>query len=86
MLRAQGNASSRSPLGTINVIFAALGRIGSHPSRVMTVAQLPTEDLIPKPKRARVENWPVMSFSEENKVGTVGKIDVPSRKKKDLLH
>ena len=52
----------------------------------MTVAQLPTEDLIPKPKRARVENWPVMSFSEENKVGTVGKIDVPSGKKKDLLH
>ena len=34
----QKNAPSRPPLGTINVIFAALGRIGSYPSRMMSVA------------------------------------------------
>ena len=70
-LRAQGNVSSRPPLGTINVIFAALRRTGSHPSRVMSIARLPVEDLKPESKRARVENRPVMSFFEEDKVGTI---------------
>ena len=41
---AQGNTSSKPPLGTINVIFAAHRRNGSHPSNVMFVAQLPAED------------------------------------------
>ena len=54
-LGAQGNASSRPPLGTINVIFAALGRTGSHPSRVMSVAWPPAEDSNSELKRARVE-------------------------------
>ena len=58
-------------MGTINVIFAALGRTGSHPSKVISVTRLPTEDLKPESKRARVENRPVMSFSEEDKVGTI---------------
>ena len=58
-------------MGTINVIFAALERIGSHPSKVMSVTRLPAEDLRLKPKRARVENRPTMSFSEEDKVGTI---------------
>jgi len=35
---AQGNASSRPLLGTINVIFAAPRRTGLQPSRVMSVA------------------------------------------------
>ena len=35
---AQGDASSRPPLGIINVNFAAPGRTGSHPSRVMFVS------------------------------------------------
>ena len=70
-LKAQGNASLRSLLGTINVIFAAPGRTDSHPSKVMSVDQLPTEDLKPEPKRARVENWLVMSFFENDKVGTI---------------
>ncbi|XP_050278275.1 uncharacterized protein LOC126719805 [Quercus robur] len=35
--------SSRPPLGTINVIFAAPGRTGSCPSRVMSVARLPAK-------------------------------------------
>ena len=70
-LGAQGNASLRSSLGTINVIFTAPGRTGSHPSRVMSVAQLPAEDSKSKLKRARVENQPAMCFSEEDKLGTI---------------
>ena len=35
---------SRPPLGTINVIFAAPGRMGSCPSRVMFVVRLFSED------------------------------------------
>ena len=52
---AQGNASSRLLIGTINVIFAAPGRTGSYPSRVMSVAQFIAEDVDSKPKKARVE-------------------------------
>ena len=37
----------------------------------MFVAQLPSEDSRPVLKRARVENQPAMSFSEEDKVGTI---------------
>ena len=62
-------------MGTINVIFAAPGRTGSHPSRVMFVARPPAEDSRPEPKRARVENRPTMSFSEEDKVGTIQPYD-----------
>ena len=62
-------------MGTINVIFAAPGRTGSHPSRVMFVARPPTKDSRPEPKRARVENRPTMSFSEEDKVGTIQPYD-----------
>ena len=51
----RGDASSRPPLGIINIIFAALGRTGSCPSRVISVAQLSTEDTNSKPKRARVD-------------------------------
>ena len=36
---------SRPPLGTINVIFVALGRTGSCPSRVMSVARLSLGDI-----------------------------------------
>ena len=70
-LRVQGNSSSRPPLGTINVIFTALEGTGSHPSKVISVAQLPTEGSKLEPKRARVENQPTMSFSEEDKVRTI---------------
>ena len=38
------NAPSRLPLGTINVIFTALGRTGSYPSRVMSVARLSADN------------------------------------------
>ena len=68
---AQGNASSRPPLGIINVIFAALGRTGSHHSRVISVARLLVEDSNFEPKRARVEIRPALSFSVEDKMGTI---------------
>ena len=62
-------------MGTINVIFAAFGKIGSHPSKVMSVARLPTEDSNPKPKRAKVEICPALSFLDEDKVGTIQPYD-----------
>ena len=62
---------SRPPLGTINVIFAASGRTGSCPSRVMFVARLSSEDTNQEPKRARVERLLVMGFLKEDKIGTI---------------
>ena len=38
------NATYGPPLGTINVIFAALGRTGSCPSRVMSLARLSSDE------------------------------------------
>ena len=62
MLRAQGNASLRSLLGTINVIFAALKKTGSHPSKVMSVAQPPVENSNVESKGVRVKIQPALSF------------------------
>ena len=53
--RAQIDAFLRPPLGTISVIFAAPGRTGSHPSRVMSIGRPLAEALIPNPKRSRME-------------------------------
>ena len=61
----------RPPLGTINVIFAAFGRTGSCPSRVMSVARLSSEDGSHDPKRARLDRPLVMGFSDEDKIGTI---------------
>ena len=61
----------RPPLGTINVIFAALGRTGSCPSRVMSVACMPSEDTSREPKRARLERPLVLGFLDEDKIGTI---------------
>ena len=62
---------SRPPLGTINIIFAAPGRTGSCPSRVMSMARLSSEDICHEPKRARLE-WPlVIGFLDEDKIGTI---------------
>ena len=67
----QRDTSSRSPLGTINVIFAAPSRTGSYPSRVMSVAWLSTEDSNSEPKRAKIEAPLVLSFSADDKIGTI---------------
>nr|XP_023872137.1 uncharacterized protein LOC111984753 [Quercus suber] len=67
---SQRDVSSRPPLGTINVIFAASRRIGSYPSRVMLVARLPAGDVNQGPKRAKAITPLVLAFSNEDKVGT----------------
>ena len=69
-------ANSRSErdtpsMGTINVIFAAPGRTGSCPSRVMSVARLSSEDTSHEPKRARLDRQLVIGFSNEDKIGTI---------------
>ena len=69
--RVQRDASTRPPLNTINVIRAASGRTSSLPSRVMSVAWPFTEDLPPDPKRSRVEVQLALSFSNEDKIGTL---------------
>ena len=71
MSGAQGNTSSRPPLGIINVIFATLGRTASHPSRAMSVTRLPAKDPDCASKRARMEIQPILSFSDEDKMGTI---------------
>ena len=72
---AQGNASSRPLLGTINVIFATLGKTGSRPSRVLSVSRLLAEDSVSKLKRAKLEAPPMLNFSDEDKVGTIQPYD-----------
>ena len=68
---SQKDVSSRPPLGTINVIFAALGRTGSCPSRVISVVRLSSGDINQDSKRAKVEILLVMGFSNEDKIGTI---------------
>ena len=65
---SQRDIHSRPPLGTINVIFTALGRTGSCPSRIMSVACLSSGDTNQDLKRARVELPLVMGFSNEDKI------------------
>ena len=65
------DASSRPPLGTINVIFITLGRTSSCPSRVLSVARLFAEDPNYEPKKARVSIQLALSFSIEDKIGTI---------------
>ena len=65
------DTSSRRPLGTINVIFIAPGRTGSCPSRIMSVARLSSEDSNSEPKRAKLSIQPALSFSNEDKIGTI---------------
>ena len=69
--RSEREIPPRPPLGTINVIFAAPGRTVSCPSRVMSVACLPSEDTSREPKRARLERPLVLGFSDEDKIGTI---------------
>ena len=69
--RSERETSLRPLLGTINVIFTAPGRIGSCPSRVMSVARLSSKDISHKPKRAILDRPLVMGFLDEDKIGTI---------------
>ena len=55
----------------INVIFLAPGRTSSCPSRIMSVTWLFVEDSNSEPKRAKVSMQLALSFSDEDKVGTI---------------
>ena len=55
----------------INVIFVTLERTGSYPSRIMFVIRLFADDSNSEPKKAKVSIQPVLSFSDEDKVGTI---------------
>ena len=65
------DATLRPLARTINVIVAVLGRIGTRLAQVLSVAQLPAKESQPGPKRARMSFRPVLSFLEEDKIGTI---------------
>ena len=65
------NATSRPPLGTINVIFSALGRTESCPSKVMLVARLSSDEGVSELKRTKVLIHPTLGFSDEDKAETI---------------
>ncbi|XP_065619259.1 uncharacterized protein LOC136063184 [Quercus suber] len=67
----QRNDSLKPSLGTINIIFAALRRTGSWPSKIMSVARLPAANFGQDPRRARPDIQPVLGFSDEDKIGTI---------------
>ena len=69
--RSERENPSRPPLGTINVIFAVPGKMGSCSSRVMSVARLFPEDGSHKPKRVKLDRSLVMGFLDEDKIGTI---------------
>ena len=61
----------------MNVIFAALGRTSSCPSRVMSVARLPAEDSNLEPKRARTKTQLILGFLDKDKIETIQPHDDP---------
>ena len=61
----------RPPLGTINVIFAVLGKTGSCPSKIMSVSYCSDEDSNSIPKRAKMNVLLVLRFSDADKQGTI---------------
>ena len=65
------NVAPRPPLGTINVIFATLGRIGSCPSRIMSVSCCSGENFGPMPRKVKMSVPLVLSFSDVDKLGTI---------------
>ncbi|XP_065629975.1 uncharacterized protein LOC112041007 [Quercus suber] len=69
--KSERSDSTKPPLETINVIFAAPRRTGSWPSKVMSVARLPAGDIGRDPRSARPAVQPVLGFSDEDKVGTI---------------
>ena len=64
---SQGNAASKPPLGTINVIFAAPGRTRSCPSRVMSVSCYSDDECNSAPKRNKTNVHIVLSFLDADK-------------------
>ena len=74
-LDSRKNAHSGPPLGTIDVIFAAPGRTGSCPYKVMLVIRLSAKEDGSEPKMARILTQPTLGFSDEDKAGTIQPYD-----------
>ena len=70
-LGGQTTTQLERALGTINVIFAAPGKMGSCPSRVMFVVRLFSEDGSHELKRVKLDRPLVMGFSDEDKNETI---------------
>ena len=70
-LASHGNAALRPSLGTINVIFTALGRTRSCPSKIMSVSRCSDEDSSSMSKRVKMNVPLVLSFSDADKQGTI---------------
>ena len=67
----QREAVMRPPLRTIIAIFATLSQVGSHSSRVMSIATRSNlEDQILESKRVKIEIRVTLGFSNEDKIGT----------------
>ena len=66
----RGNVAPRPPLGTINVIFAALRRTRSCPSRIMSISCCSGEDSNSMLKRVKMNVSLVLSFSDADILGT----------------
>lgn len=58
-------------MGTISVILATQGRIGTCSPGVMSIAQPCTKDSVPEFKKGRIETRLALSFSDDDKVGTI---------------
>ena len=58
-------------MGIINVIFTALGKTGSCPSRIMSVSCCSDEGFGSMSKRVKMNVPFVLGFSDEDKLGTI---------------
>ncbi|XP_065616519.1 uncharacterized protein LOC136061960 [Quercus suber] len=62
---------TKPPLGTINVVFAAPGRTGSWPLKVMSVVRPPAGELGRGLKRVKSGAPLVIGFLDEDMIGTI---------------
>ena len=75
----QRESPSRLPLGTINVIFAALCQTEGYPFGVMSIARPHTEDQVPEFKQGRLEVKPTLGFffSMKTRLRLINHITMP---------
>ena len=70
-IETQRDTPLRLPIGTINVILATPRKTDSCPSKVMSVARLPTKHDNWESKKAKKIASPTLGFSDEDKVRTI---------------
>nr|XP_023889982.1 uncharacterized protein LOC112002044 [Quercus suber]XP_023889984.1 uncharacterized protein LOC112002045 [Quercus suber] len=64
------DTAKRQPASMINLILAEPRRTGTHPSRVLSVTQVPAKESQSESKKARRGFHPTLSFFKEDKDGT----------------